>query len=75
MLAASVRRTSTFEVEAVAPLFLIGYGSSFGVVGGRGWDLSPVDGRFLFARGLPVGPSGVRVVLNWTQELRRAMEN
>jgi Tol biopolymer transport system component len=74
MMAASVRRTPTFEVEAVTPLFLVGWGS-FGAVAGRAWDLSPLDGRFLFARRPPAGPSGVRVVLNWTQELRRAMEN
>jgi hypothetical protein len=74
MMAASVTRTPNFEVEAVTPLFLVG-GGSFGAVSGRGWDLSPLDGRFLFARRPPAGPSGVRVVLNWTQELRRAMEN
>jgi len=46
----------------------------FGVVAGRAWDLSPRDGRFLLARDLPGQLSGVRVVLNWTQELRRQMK-
>jgi Tol biopolymer transport system component len=34
MMAASVRRTPTFAVQGVVPLFLMGSGSSFGVTGG-----------------------------------------
>lgn len=73
MMAAAVSRTPTFEVEAVAALFRVGL-AGFGAVGGRFWDLSPLDGRFLFARRPPAAPSGVHVVLNWTQELDRLME-
>jgi hypothetical protein len=74
MMAAVVRRTPTFEVRTVAALFAWNSSERFGVIGGRSWDLSPLDGRFLRANTPDVAPSGVHVVLNWTQELRRLME-
>jgi hypothetical protein len=73
MMAASVRRAPSFEVTANTGLFRLGSGG-FGAVGGRAWDVSPRDGRFLSVRRPPSPPSGLRVVLGWTQELREAME-
>jgi len=74
MMAAIVATTPGFAVSKVSGLFAMRFSSAFGTVSGREWDLSRVDGRFLLARRPPPAPSGVRVVLNWTQELLRAME-
>ena len=74
MMAASVRRTPTFELHAVAPLFSLHSSARFGAIGGRPWDVSPLDGRLLRTKDPPATQSGIRVVLNWTQELRRRME-
>jgi hypothetical protein len=74
MMAARVETQSAFRVRDVSALFEIGYGSGFGAISGRSWDVSPVDGRFIMTRRPRAsGPSGVRVVLNWTPELRRLM--
>jgi hypothetical protein len=75
MMAAAVRRTPTFAVRAVAALFSLDSYTRFGMTTGRSWDLSPIDGRFLRAKNPPAAQSGIRVVLNWQQELRRLMEH
>jgi eukaryotic-like serine/threonine-protein kinase len=71
MMAVAVDRTRGFGVRAVAPLFLIGSSSSFAEISGREWDLSRLDGRFVVIRRPPGTADGIRVVLGWTQELRR----
>ena len=41
-------------------------------VGGRPYDISPIDGRFLISKPLaPAETSNITVVLNWSQELER----
>ena len=73
-MAAVVGRAPTFEVRAVTALFAWNASSRFGAIGGRIWDISPLDGRFLRTKDPDAAQSGVRVVMNWTQELRRLME-
>lgn len=71
MMAAPVSTESTLRVGAVTALFSIGSSTPFGVIGGRPWDISSIDGRFLVVH-RPAGETpGVRVVLNWTEELAR----
>lgn len=74
LMAASVVTEPRMQVRDVNALFRMGYGT-FGNVSGRGWDVSPVDGRFVLVR-YPArqAVAGVHVVLNWSRELLRAME-
>jgi hypothetical protein len=44
------------------------------ILAGRPYDISPIDGRFLFSRfhpdqNQPPGPGNVSVILNWGSEL------
>jgi len=73
MIAVSVATEPRLQVRDAGPLFSLGFGPRFGGIGGRPWDISPVDGRFLVVRRPPGDPGGVRVLLNWTRELRRLM--
>ena len=74
MMAARVVTTPRLDVGDVVELFENAYGIAFGAVGGRIWDVSPLDGRFLLGRQPPARASGVRLILYWGQELRRLME-
>jgi hypothetical protein len=74
MMAATVRRSPTFEVRSTSGLFVDPTPGPFGVVEGRTWDISPRDGRFLFAKFPPRSPgNGARVVTGWDRELLEAM--
>jgi Tol biopolymer transport system component len=74
LMAASVVTEPRMQVRDVNALFRMGY-ANFGNVSSREWDLSPVDGRFLLVRYPPrQGVAGVHVVLNWSRELLRAMQ-
>jgi Tol biopolymer transport system component len=74
MMAATVRRSPTFEVRSTSGLFLDPTPGAFGVLSGRPWDISPRDGRFLFAKFPPRSPGGgARVVTGWDRELLEAM--
>ncbi len=69
MMAAAVRLTPDFEVGEVTEAFPQG-GPTPMDFGGRGYDVSPTDGRFLMTQ--PVEPTegnGIMVVVNWFQEL------
>ena len=72
-MAARIVTTPRLDVGDVVELFENAQGVRFGAVGGRGWDVSPLDGRFLFAHRPPPTQAGIRVILNWEQELRRLM--
>jgi hypothetical protein len=74
MMAAAVATDPAFRVHDVSALFAIGLGPGFGVISGRPWDVSPVDGRFIVVRSTSRQAEGVRVALNWTAELRRLMQ-
>jgi eukaryotic-like serine/threonine-protein kinase len=39
-------------------------------ISGRGYDISPIDGRFLMLKVAPDPPNNLSVVLNWSEELR-----
>jgi hypothetical protein len=74
LMAASVVTEPRMQVRDVNALFRMGY-ANFGNVSSREWDLSPVDGRFLLVRYPPrQGVAGVHVVLNWSRELLRTMQ-
>ena len=74
MMAARIVTTPRLSVGEVVQLLPPLEPMSFTAVGGRGWDVSPRDGRILWSR-RPVPPNvGIRVVLNWEQELLEAME-
>ena len=75
MMVARVELTPDFEVTEVGLLFPH-IGGPFSDRGGRRYDISPVDGRFLMTK--PVGQvedNGIIVILNWTQELADRMGN
>jgi hypothetical protein len=57
-----IERRPLFHIRSLVPF-------PFG--GGRWWDLSPTDGRFVFVKRPPAEAPGLRVVLNWSQELAR----
>jgi serine/threonine-protein kinase len=74
IMAAHIVTTPRLSVGEVVQLLPPLEPMSFTAVGGRGWDVSPRDGRILWGR-RPVPPdAGIRVVLNWEQELLAAME-
>ncbi len=73
MMAARIVTTPRLEVGDVVELFEYAYGIPFGATGGRVWDVSPLDGRFLLGRVPPARAAGVRVILYWEEELRRLM--
>ena len=69
MMAAAVRLAPDFEVEEVAEAFPQG-GLMPMAFGGRGYDISPTDGRFLMTQPVEdIEGEGIMVVLNWFQEL------
>ena len=69
LIAAAVRLTPDFEVGEVTEAFPLG-GPMPMSFGGRGYDISPTDGRILMTQ--PVEQTegnGIMVVLNWFEEL------
>jgi hypothetical protein len=70
-MAASVRTSPDLALGQVAKLF-----DGSAPTTGRSptpFDVSPIDGRFLFAKAIaqqPGGPTQVSVVLNWLDELK-----
>ena len=76
MMVARVEFTPNFEVTEVSVLFPhIGGPNGIGV-GGRNYDISPVDGRFLMRRPVgPIEPNGIIVILDWTQEITDRVGN
>ena len=72
MMAATVELTPSFEAGAVSELFpsITGRPVSLVSAGGRPYDVSPVDGRFLMVRPREEAEgSNITVVLNWFKEL------
>jgi hypothetical protein len=74
MMAARVVTTPRLSVGEVVRLLPPLEPMSFTAVGGRLWDVSPRDGRILWGRRPAPANAGIRVVLNWEQELRELME-
>jgi Tol biopolymer transport system component len=73
VMAARIVTTPRLAVGEVVQLLSPLEPMSFTAVGGRGWDVSPRDGRILWSR-RPLPPNaGIRVVLHWEQELLEAM--
>ena len=74
MMVAAVTLTPSFEVGDVTDVFPYSDYRFAGGQGGRMYDVSPVDGRFLMIK--PVGPqitagTSMTVILNWFAELTR----
>ena len=68
-MAAAVELTPDFRVGEVTEVFPQG-GPSPMAFGARGYDVSPIDGRFLMTQPLePAEDNGIMVVINWFQEL------
>ena len=76
MMVAKVEFTPNFEVTEVGLLFPHLGGSYRVGLGGRGYDISPVDGRFLMSRaGGQVENNGLIVITGWTQEIADRVQN
>ena len=73
MTAVAVKLAPTFAVGQVTPLFKVDKPPDG--ISGRRYDISPVDGRFLFTRAAaqisPATTVDVLTVLNWTEDLKR----
>ena len=70
MMAAATELTPSFAVGEVTQVFQTVDGRGAGTAGARGFDVSPVDGRFLMTKPVnEVQQNGINVVLNWHQEL------
>jgi serine/threonine-protein kinase len=74
MMAARVVTTPRLSVGEVVQLLPALEPMSSTAVGGRGWDLSPRDGRILWSRRPAPPNAGICVALNWEQELLDLME-
>jgi serine/threonine-protein kinase len=71
MMAASVKLSPTLSLGSLKTLF--NWEKPPPGPSGRPYDISPVDGRFLFTRRATEGSAGandISVVLNWFEELR-----
>ena len=74
MMVAAVALTPGFEVGGVTDVFP---GSNYrfaGALGGRMYDVSPVDGRFLMIKPVEqqaTAATSITVILNWFEELTR----
>ena len=73
MMAVAVKLAPTLAVGKVTPLFKVDKPPPG--ISGRRYDISPVDGRFLFTRAeaqiSPATTVDVLTVLNWTEDLKR----
>jgi len=69
LMTVAVELTPDFRLGEVTEVFPQG-GPSPMAFGGRGYDVSPIDGRFLMTQPLePAEDKGIMVVINWFQEL------
>ena len=72
MMAASITLSPRLSLGRVTKLFAV-QRPPLGITG-RGYDISPIDGRFLINRAASAGsdaPINISVVLNWFEELRQ----
>jgi hypothetical protein len=74
MMAARIVTTPRLSVGEVVQLLPPVQPMSFTTVAGRSWDVSPRDGRILWGRRSAPASAGIRIVLNWEQELLELME-
>jgi Tol biopolymer transport system component len=70
MMAAQVTLEPTFAPGKITELFPNSKEEPLAIGGGRGYDVSPFDGRFLMVRSGKAPAARLVVVLNWFQELR-----
>jgi Tol biopolymer transport system component len=70
MMAARATLEPTFAAGTVTQLFRNACEQPYFEGGGRGYDVSRFDGRFLMVKEGKVPPARLVVVLNWFQELR-----
>jgi len=73
VMVARIISTPRLVVGEVAQLLPPIEPMSLSLIGGRGWDISPLDGRILWGHFRIPTDTGIRVVLNWEQELRERM--